>query len=282
MKKTGKILIFVLMALLYFDVFRAGYAEERVDTVDVPIIMYHRISKAGDGNIYTVTPEMFEKDVLYLEKCGCSTVTVADLIAYVYDGVRLPENPVMITFDDGEYGVYKYAYPILQKHEMRAVAAIIGSVTDKYTEEGREDIHYPNLTWPLVSELSDSGVFEIQNHSYDLHRRRSGVNGALARKGESPDSYFKRLSADIGKMQRRTLEMTGVTPDAFMYPFGARCSDSERVLMKLGIRASLGCGAGVCEITRDDPECLYGLKRNNRVPGHEREKFFRAIGIGTR
>lgn len=83
--------------------------------VRLPVLMYHGVhsdpKKAGD---YVITPQALEEDLLYLQRQGCTTVVMSDLIAYVQQGAPLPEKPVMITFDDGYYNNYLNAYPLLQ------------------------------------------------------------------------------------------------------------------------------------------------------------------------
>ena len=72
------------------------------DGVALPIVMYHGLSEdpAAWGD-YVISPAQFEADLRYLREQGYTTVTVADLLAYVDEGTALPERPVMLTFDDG-------------------------------------------------------------------------------------------------------------------------------------------------------------------------------------
>ena len=71
------------------------------------------LSKLSGANVY-----LFEKsrDALkYIKENGYTTVVMADVIQYVQDGKPLPPKPVMLTFDDGNYNNYVYAYPLMQK-----------------------------------------------------------------------------------------------------------------------------------------------------------------------
>ena len=80
----------------------------------LPIIMYHSILRdnARTGQ-YVITPARLEQDMLYLRERGYTTVGVNDLIEYVYNGVPLPEKPVMLTFDDAYYNNLTYLEPLL-------------------------------------------------------------------------------------------------------------------------------------------------------------------------
>lgn len=251
----------------------SGTAEE---TVAVPIIMYHGILKdtARLGK-YVISPEVFEEDLKYLISHGYTTVVVQDLIDYVDRGVPLPEKPIMLTFDDGYYNNYLYAYPLLRKYNCRAVISVIGYYSQRFSENTDMNPYYAHLNWAQIRELSESGMVEIQNHSYNLHKN-SGNIGAKKISGESVSDYTVRLSDDVKKLQSLLEEHSGVIPTAFTYPFGAVSDASVPILKESGFRASLSCEEKVNKITRN-PDCLYRLYRFLRPYGKSSGDYFRKI-----
>ena len=176
--------------------------------VRLPVLMYHGVhsnpKKAGD---YVITPQALEEDLLYLQRQGCTTVVMSDLIAYVQQGAPLPEKPVMITFDDGYYNNYLNAYPLLQKYQMKAVISIIVGETDKYSELDENKENYSHITWDMINEMMESGLIEIQNHTYNLHKTGNPRRGAAQRKDETTEQYFAAVGADLQKAQDRIEEM---------------------------------------------------------------------------
>ena len=241
----------------------APTAATPTDGVAVPIIMYHSIldnpSRAGQ---YVITPGQFEADLQYLQENGYTTVGMADLIAYVREGIPLPDKAVVLTFDDGYYNNYHYAHPLLLQYGMKAVISPIGVWSDYYTDHPseRDRDNYSHLTWEQLREMVASGAWEIQNHSYDLHRLEGGQKGAAKRKGESDADYGQRLRADLTTAQERLTEQVGVTPSTFVYPYGAISAASQGVLEAMGFAASLSCEERTAVLTRD-PACLWRLGR---------------------
>ena len=239
------------------------------EAIPLPVVMYHgvnsRESRAGD---YVITPEALREDLLWLREEGYETVVIQDLLDYVDRGEPLPEKPVMLTFDDGYYNNYLHLFPLLREFGMKAVISPIVGETDRYTENGEVSENYTHLTWEEIREMMDSGLVEFQNHSYALHKlsgqgERTGIS---KNPGESAESYRAAIREDIARAQERFAEMTGWTPTAFTYPFGAVSEDSYPVLEELGFRATLDAQGRLFLLTRD-PACLRRIPRFNRPWG---------------
>lgn len=248
-------------------------------SIPLPVVMYHGLLKDKRyHNKFFISPQLFEKDLKYFKENNYTPILVKDLIAYVDHGVPLPEKPVVITFDDGFYNSYVYAYPLLREYNMKAVVSIIGKLTDKASLIKDESPYYSYLTWDEVKELHGSGYIEIQNHTYDLHDNNgsSSRRGAMQKSGESIEQYTLALEEDVGEFQNQIFEKIGQKPTAFTYPYGFISKSSKDILKNMGFRASFSCAEGINYITRD-PDCLYRLKRVNRTPDQTSEDFFKVL-----
>ncbi len=234
-------------------------AEEKTESVYLPIIMYHDIKKSNSGKDI-INPGEFESDLKYLQENNYTTVTMKDVIDYVYDGKPLPENPIMLTFDDGYLTTYRYAYPLMQKYQAKIVLSIIGKSTDDFTRVGDDHLEYAHLTWPLLEEMLQSGLIEIQNHTYNLHSTRAGRVGCKQKRGESSEEYEAVLSEDVMKLQQEIVEMTGTAPTTFTIPYGEYNDNTIDIIKKLGFKAALTCDYGINKLT-NDKETLFRLKR---------------------
>ena len=246
---------------------------EEGDSVVVPIVMYHSVLKSRSGK-YIVHPETLESDFKYIQSKGYTTITMTNLIDYVYNDVALPEKPIIISFDDGYYNNLSYAVPLLHKYNMKAVISIVGQYTNTFSKSDEANPNYGHLRWKDINELITDGCVEFQNHTYNLHSIKNGRKGCRKISSESLEQYSTLLTTDIMKLQNEFAEnCNGYAPNTFTYPFGAISKESLQIIKDLGFNASLSCTAGVNYITKD-PECLYLLKRNNRVYGISTEKFF--------
>lgn len=265
------------LALGVIAAVQADAKAEAENAVELPIIMYHGLLKEEKRQgQYVISPDLFEQDLKYLQENGYTTVVVADLIDYVKNGKDLPSKPVMITFDDGYYNNYLYAFPLLKQYNSKMVLSPIGRYTDEYTQNKDTHANYAHCSWDAVREMMESGLVEFQNHSYNLHSIDHGRKGAKKKTVESLVDYRSLLVDDVMKMQNRMHEETDYTPTAFTYPFGAVSSESLPILKELGFQATLICESHINTITRD-PESLYGLGRYLRPPKTSPAVFFKKI-----
>ena len=262
--KLAHILLFLFILIFIFVLLFSFVFANSEEYIKVPIIMYHSILKdPARSNKYTITPAVLEEDLKYIKANGYETITISDLISYVYADKPLPPKPIILTFDDGHYNNYGYLYPLLEKYDMKAVISIVGSYTDKFSETNEANLNYSYLRWKDINELISSGRVEFQNHTYNLHDNTHGRIGAKKKKGESDDEYKKILEEDINKLQNEFKENTGYVPTCFTYPFGGISNSSLDIIKELGFKGSLSCEEGINKITKN-PNSLYLLKRYNR------------------
>jgi len=159
--------------------------------IKFPVFNYHHIRPMPpetapiNDRAFTVSPEGFEAHLKYFKENGYQTVLINDLMDYFDTGKPLPEKAVAITFDDGRYGQYKWAYFLLKKYEMKATFFITTGWV------GSNDF----LTWDQIKEMSNNGM-AIGSHSIS-HPHLSDQND-IDLKHELEDSK-KIIEEKIGK-----------------------------------------------------------------------------------
>lgn len=267
------IIIFALLALIIAKNATEIYeVYSRKQTICVPIIMYHQVKNNELGKD-VISPYEFESDLKYLSDSNYHTITMTELINYVYQDTALPDNPIILSFDDGYISTYKYVFPLLQEYNMKIVLSIIGKSTDDFSRV--IDNHLTShLTWKHVKEMEESGLVEIQNHTYNMHKIRNGRYGCGQLCNESLTDYEHLIADDVTKFEERIQLMEVATPNTFTYPYGKYNDNTEQILKKLGYKATLSCSYGMNLISRD-PEKLFGLKRMCRAHNHSLNKLIK-------
>ncbi len=140
----------------------------------VPILMYHKIdSVQHDDTTYWVRTKDFEEQLKSLKALGYTSISLYDFYQYKFNGVSLPDKPIILTFDDGYQNIYMQAYPIMKQYNFTGTLFIITNyVADSSsrrhvnTEISTESGLYPCslMVWPEVKEMFANGM-SIQSHS---------------------------------------------------------------------------------------------------------------------
>ena len=229
--------------------------------VELPILMYHHLSENNSKlNKYTISPSEFKSDLEFIQKNGYTTISINDLVNFT-NGQNLPEKPIMITFDDGYQSVYKYAYPMLKERNMKAVANVIGKYAEMYSNINDENVSYAHINFEHLSEMVNSSLIEVGNHTYDMHTG-NGIKNASDTK----------LKEDISQAQNLFVCNLHYTPKAFAYPFGKISKQALPILKEMGFKAVFCCWEKVNKLSGNAEE-LYHLNRFNRPHGKSAEKI---------
>lgn len=177
-------------------------ADGAIRRLRLPILMYHYISPIPPGaddirRELTVEPHLFETHLRYLREAGYETVSLNDLYNALIAGKRLPEKPIILTFDDGHHDHYDYVFPLLNEYAFRATFFIITGLAD----EGNP----AHLSWAQISAMDAAGM-DMESHSKQHRDLRNQSYDFLVY--ELLGSY-ESLQAHLGK-----------PPTSFSYPSG--------------------------------------------------------------
>jgi|GEM_PF-539989 len=228
-------------------------------TADVPILMYHYISAApaADDRIrygLSVPPEMLDAQLKLLQDNGFTTITLRDVYNYLAIGTPLPDNPIVLTFDDGYIDNYTNAFPILQKYGMIGTFFVLTGPAD--------DGESTYLSWDMIQEMSNAGM-DMQLHSrahLDMRNR----------------SYDWLVFQIIGG--RQSIEGHTGKPVIFMaYPSGKYDANVQRFLRDTNFWAAVTTAFGGSHVL---PNALNWDRV--RISGQLRlQDFARLLGIGA-
>jgi peptidoglycan/xylan/chitin deacetylase (PgdA/CDA1 family) len=181
-----KFLLCLLLLMVPSHVFAQG---------KVPILVYHSIEEykgLGSKELY-VTPENFEKQMMYLRDHGFTLLTFER-----WQDIDKVNKPIFITFDDGYKNNLK-AFGVFQKlkTERFQPSGTIFVISDFIGQSIR-------LSESDIKKMVDSGIISIQSHTAthpDLIKIKD---------------YYYELKESKDKIQR----LTGKPVIALSYPYG--------------------------------------------------------------
>lgn len=239
------------------------------------VLSYHEIADKSEtlDSTYAVTPSNFDQQIRWLMDNGYHFIGIDDILNYRKSGKALPKKAVLMTFDDGYHSVYTNAYPIIKKHRIPVVIALVGSwlqAKDKVDFDGHTIAREKFLSQKEIKEMVSSGLVEIASHSYFLHKGILGnpqgnMQPAVRtrqwlsdkQRYEDEKSYQQRITNDLVKNNTFLKEYTGQKPRVMVWPYGHYNIEVRRIAERLGMNVGLTLDDG--SNTRITP--LWGLRR---------------------
>jgi peptidoglycan/xylan/chitin deacetylase (PgdA/CDA1 family) len=229
MKKNRIAIIFLAAALVTL----AGGKVLLERAYVVPVLMYHSIDYNDKMTKLSVSPESFERQMKFLRDRKYNVVGLDKVADYIQKKEKIPPRTVAITFDDGFYNNYRYAYPVLKKYGIPATLFVIVSKIGQPGWVGLKEI----------KEMSDSGLVTIGSHT--ISHLWLPTMGTKSAEKELVDSK-KTLESHIGK---------GV--HAFCYPIGAHDDRIKMLVKNAGYRCAVATNPGRLKPDND----IYAIKR---------------------
>lgn len=273
-KKKAALCIGAAVLVLAMAMGVSAFAAED-DVREIPVIMYHSVlddySKVGK---YVISPEELEKDMKWIKENGYTPISVKELSDYTKNNGELPEKPIMLTFDDGYYNNYLFAYPLAVKHKMPILISPIGYYSNLYSEGEKPSKYYSHCTWEQIGEMYRSGYVEFGNHTYNLHKSDGPRLGAKQLPGEADSDYREMLTQDIAQMQKKLEAATGKVPECFVYPFGAMTKNTVKIVDEMHFSVTFTCEEKMNRVSRDE-KSVINMGRYLRTQDRSVEEILR-------
>lgn len=227
-----------------------NHLRQRQDTIQLaryfddsgrhlPILTYRSFVDADEkGNPVEpgITLAQFEQQMQTLVDIGCTFITPRQLLEAINTGESLPQRAVMITFDDCSEEIYSQAFPILQQYGITATVNVIG-----YYIEYHDNYDFPLLTWEELSEMTDSGLINLQSETYYAYVPQLNVDGTTTypftetRPGEDAEAYQTRITKDLLRNNLKLYSETGTMPVALAYPYGNSNATTTQAMQAVGL-----------------------------------------------
>lgn len=203
---------------------------------EIPVLCYHRIRNnlANDGKnmkTYSVSPDHFAQQMKALHDNGYHTILPNQLYQYLVHDKKLPQKPIIITFDDTREEQYQIGVPEMNKYGFKGVFFIM-----------TVSINRPGyMTKSQIKNLSDNGHC-IGAHSWDHH----------------PITKYKGTDWDIQLLNpKKQLEsITGKPVNYFAYPSGVWDKAGITKLKSYGYQLAF-----ILSTKRDSDEPLFTIRR---------------------
>lgn len=195
----------------------------------VAVLMYHHLSEKPMPQFpWILSADRFDDQMNLLKQEGFHVITMEQYREFMLNGGTVPDNAVLLTFDDGYESFYELAFPILKKYGYTAVNFVIVSTIDHPDPNS-----VPKLNWEQMREMKRDGM-GFYSHTYDLHHysivdaeggERPAASALLyiddENRNELNSEYYSRVTRDLAKAEQRLKEELGNTDSAIAFPYGS-------------------------------------------------------------
>lgn len=191
---------------------------------EVPILAFHKVDPGFEWGVTRVTPRQFRSVLQVLKDRNYQTVSVHDALD---PKINLPENPIVITFDDSYASVFEYAFPILQEFQYTATVFVITGFAGEWNrwDVNLGGLKFRHLSWEQISKMSEAGI-EIGSHTVH-HPDLTRVS-------------YKILENEVSLSKAHLEDTLGKKIDLISFPFGRYNNDVVSVCQAAGYKH--GCG----------------------------------------
>ncbi len=215
------ILTFLLIIVPFFSYSQDNETKKVFNVNYASVIMYHRF---GDSRYPStnITKEQFSRHINELLKPKYNVIDIEKALLAINGINTIKDRSIVITIDDAYSSVYKYAWPLLKKHDLPFTLFISTDVIDNKTPG--------YMTWEEIRNLRDHGVTigsqtKSHHHMFKLSKQK----------------IIKELSLS----NKRFIDEIGSRPKIFAYPYGEYNLEVLEQVKLHGFDAAFGQHSGI-------------------------------------
>lgn len=231
--------------------------KNNINIKRIPILVYHKFANDyKEKKIHSsliISKSKFRQQMLWLKENGIKTLNCNEFYDWYTGKKKLIQKSVLITFDDGNFGVVRIALPVLMELNLKATSFIIGnnSLMNKkgyinYRIIKKMKKYYPNL--------------EFQSHSFDLHFKFKEAN--------KTNEY--QITLKDAKIQKKFYNFT-----FHAYPFGYFSEEIIKAYKESGIKMAFAYGKNGYANKSQDIYKIRRIKINGKRPFSQFLKWFK-------
>ncbi|MFA7654163.1 MAG: polysaccharide deacetylase family protein [Candidatus Magasanikbacteria bacterium] len=178
------------------------------------ILMYHQIRSSKFNDYYSVSPQIFEQQMQWLQDNDYEVISYTEFYLALTSSSTLPDKSVVLTFDDGYRNQYTQALPILQKFGYPAIFFPYTRAIGKRTF----------MTYDMLRDLQMAGM-EIGSHSVS-HKRMIKLT-------------YEQMFYEAADSKRVLEKYLDESVNFFAYPYGLYNLEVLRAVKLAGYQSAL-------------------------------------------
>ncbi|WP_089794357.1 poly-beta-1,6-N-acetyl-D-glucosamine N-deacetylase PgaB [Halomonas korlensis] len=239
------------------------------------VISYHDVVDLEQTPEMKVFPQTITRNLLVehfnlFAELGYHPVSYQQIIDAREGRQPLPENAVLLTFDDGYRSFHDIVYPLLKLYDYPAITAVVGSWLDV---PAGEQVTYGEttlprerfMTWAQLNEIQRSPLVEVASHTYDLHKgiignpfgnmQPAATTSSWSSSGyEGESEYVTRIRNDMQMTRQRFQDELGEGPRIMVWPYGAYSNASLELAAEAGMTHTFSLLGNVNEVNGNPKE----------------------------
>lgn len=168
------------------------------------ISMYHYIRDLKHSRypkIKGLDVDLFRRQIAFF-KTNFNVVRMEQVFATIEEGVQLPENPVLLTFDDGYIDHYTFVAPILEENELQGSFFIPGKTFSTHQLLDVNKVHY------ILASGDIKNLVEYLFQRLDFYRGKEfeyPLNGELFKQYAQANRFDAKETVFVKRMLQTVL-----------------------------------------------------------------------------